>query len=302
LGFFAVAATEALGSGPATSATAAATEASKVRRGRRTGQLYVGERPRATPNRRGAPPGLVRVGRVVRRLLIVAVLGVVAVFGGRAILLAASAGTPDAQATGALPKVTGGQHRIALVLGAGLNGNGTPSAVLRDRIRAGVQLLDRGVVDMLLMSGDNSVDGYSEPSAMRTAAMAQGVPADKIAVDYGGRRTWDSCARAKRVFGVRHTVVVTNDFHRARSVVLCKAAGITVDGAVGTRSSNYGGYYGWLAREMVASWRGAVDAWVHHPAVAVGGRPIDPYDPCAVWGSLSEPDRFVAAHQAPDGC
>jgi SanA protein len=238
---------------------------------------------------------------VLRRLLLIVLAAVVVVFGGRAALLAASSGTPDALAAGELAPVASGQQRAALVLGAGLNHDGTPSAVLRDRIRAGVQLLDRGQVDLLLMSGDNSVDGYSEPSAMRAAAIAQGAPAGQIAVDYGGRRTWDSCARAERIFGIQRAVVVTNDFHRARSIVLCRAAGITVDGAVGTKTTTYAGHPKWVARETLASWRGAFDAWIHHPTVAVGGKPIDPYDPCAVWDSLSAHDRR-SAPTAIDGC
>lgn len=227
---------------------------------------------------------------MLRRLILLVIVMLVAVFGGRAALLVASSGTPNADDLQAVPPRAEG-HRAAIVLGAGLNRNGTPSPVLRDRIRAGVRLIDRGQVDLLLMTGDNSVEGYNEPSAMRRAALAQGVPAEQIAVDYGGRRTWDSCARAHRVFGVRRAIVVTNDFHRARSIVLCRAAGITVDGAVGTRTTSYAGHLGWLARETLASWRGAVDAWVHHPAVAVGGHPIDPYDRCALEASLSATDR-----------
>jgi len=235
---------------------------------------------------------------VLRRLFCLAAIGALVIGGGRAALLVAAAGTPD----GATLPPRHAPHRAALILGAGLNRNGTPSAVLRDRIRAGVQLHERGVVDVLLMSGDNTVDGYSEPSAMRAAALRQGVPAEHIAVDYGGRRTWDSCRRARTIVGVAHVVVVTNDFHRARSVVLCRAAGLTVDGAVGTHTASYAGHRNWLGREVIASWRGVFDAWIHHPAVAIGGDPIDPYDACAVWGSLSEPDRLAAPSSAPDGC
>ncbi|MBO9533726.1 MAG: YdcF family protein [Solirubrobacteraceae bacterium] len=234
---------------------------------------------------------------MLRRLLFLALLGLLAIFGGRLILLGAAHGAPAADE---VPPVADDQHRAALVLGAGLNRNGTPSAVLRDRIREGVALLKAGKADLLLMSGDNSVDRYSEPTAMRKAALALGVPDEQIAVDYGGRRTWDSCVRAHEVFGVRHVIVVTNDFHRARSVVLCRAAGLTVDGAAGTKTTSYAGYKGWIARETIASWRGVADAWIHHPKVAVGGEPIDPYDRCDVWASLSDTDRDTVATSAPD--
>ncbi len=155
---------------------------------------------------------------MLRRIAFLALLGLLAIFGGRLMLLASASGAPAASE---LPRVESGKHRAALVLGAGLNANGTPSPVLRDRIRAGVELLRAGKVDLLLMSGDNSVDRYSEPTAMRRAALDLGAPDEQIAVDYGGRRTWDSCKRAHDIFGVRHVIVVTNDFHRARAVVLC---------------------------------------------------------------------------------
>ncbi|MEH3054564.1 MAG: YdcF family protein [Patulibacter minatonensis] len=237
---------------------------------------------------------------MLRRLLTLALLLAMLAFGGRVLLLVAASGAPDAASATAVRPLPHGQHRAALVLGAGLNRNGTPSAVLRDRIRAGVRLLERDQVDVLLMSGDNSVDGYSEPTAMRKAAIEQGVDPRRVAVDYGGRRTWDSCERARRVFAVQHVVVVTNDFHRARSVVLCRAAGMTVDGAVGTPTGSYAGHLNWVARETVASWRGVVDAWIHHPKVPVGGRSIDLYDACSVWGSLAEADRFTGGTAAPD--
>lgn len=240
-----------------------------------------------------------------RRLVLFAVAGLLVLFGGRALLLAATSGTANAATGGDVGAVAPGKHRAALVFGAGLNRDGAPSALLRDRIKAGKGLLDRGEVDLLLMTGDNSVDGYNEPGTMRQSAIEAGVPASKVAVDYGGVRTWDSCSRARSVFGVREAITVSNDFHRARTVVLCKAAGITVDGAVGTSTAKYPARLraSWQARELLASWRGVYDGWVHHPPVAVGGAPIDAYDPCAVWRSLSGEDRAASPASArPAGC
>lgn len=238
-----------------------------------------------------------------KRLLLLAVVGFIALFGGRALLLAGAAGMADAAAPGDLSAVKVGEHRTAIVFGAGLTRDGQPSALLRDRVRAGETLRRRGQVDLLLMSGDNSRTQYSEPSAMRNLALADGVAREDIAVDYGGRRTWDTCKRAHDVFGVRQAVVVTNDFHRARTVALCTAAGIEIDGAVGTDTGVYAltKRGKWYARETIASWRGAFDAWVRHPDVPVGGKPIDVTDPCAVQASLSTEDR-AATPTPPRGC
>lgn len=228
----------------------------------------------------------------MRTCLVVVFVAILIVFGGRTLLLAGAAGTADAAEAGKVAALPTGELRAAIVFGAGLSVDGQPSALLRDRVRAAEALLRRGDVDVLLMTGANPTDRYNEPSAMRALALADGIPQRQIAVDYGGRRSWDSCARARKVFGVRRAVTVSNDFHRARIVVLCKAAGIEVDGAVGTPTGKYAFWKRgkWYGREVFASWRGAVDAWVRHPGVPVGGKPIDAYDPCAVQASLSPQD------------
>ena len=219
-------------------------------------------------------------------IMTVAIL-LIGIFGGRILLLIAAHDTPDART------LEPGTRRVAIVFGAGLAPDGGPSPLLEDRLLAAEDLLRRGVVDRLLFSGDNSTANYNEPGAMRRAAIARGVSPDVIALDYGGRRTWDSCRRAREIFGVTHAVVVSNDFHRARTVVVCRAAGITVDGQVGTGTGKYprGDRWSWRVRELGASWRGVSDAWINHPDTAVGGTPIDIYDPQAVRDSLSPQDR-----------
>src|SRR5215207_11157598 len=47
-------------------------------------------------------------------------------------------------------------ERLAIVFGAGLRRDGTPTAVLRDRVETATSLYFSGKVEKLLMSGDNS--------------------------------------------------------------------------------------------------------------------------------------------------
>lgn len=201
-----------------------------------------------------------------------------------------------------LPRLQDGERRAALVLGAGLVGE-RPSPLLRDRIDAAIELLDAGRVDMLVMSGDNSTEYHDEPTVMRRYAIDQGVPVEQVAADYAGRRTWDSCARAREVFGIGSAVVVTNAFHVDRAVFTCRAAGMRTVGYSAADSRHaLTDRVSWRLREVAASGRALVDAWVVRPEPAVGGEQLDPWDPCQLRDSLapSDAERDAAAFDALD--
>ena len=119
-------------------------------------------------------------------------------------------------------------HQVALVLGAGLTRDGTPTWFLADRLDAAIRLYRMGKVAGLLMSGDNHTASHDEPGAMRTYAIAHGVPAAAITLDYAGFDTYDSCYRARHIFGVQSAVVVTQGYHAPRAVYLC-SVGINAD-------------------------------------------------------------------------
>lgn len=196
-----------------------------------------------------------------------------------------------------LDRLAGGEQRAAIVPGAGLKDR-RPSPLLRDRIDAAVALLHAGRVDLLLMSGDNTTVYYDEPSAMRRAAIENGAPVQLVAVDYAGRRTWDTCVRARRLFGIRQAVVVTNAFHVDRAVATCSAAGIdTIGYSVDEGEYRLTSRARWRARELAATGRALVDAWWLRPAPAVGGERIDPYDPCEIHASLAPSVQEEAARE-----
>lgn len=119
---------------------------------------------------------------------------------------------------------------IAIVLGAGLERDGRPSAVLADRVRTAAALYHAGKVRKLLMTGDNRFAWYNEPASMGEYALALGVPAEDIVYDYAGRRTYDSCYRARHIFGITDAVIVTQRFHQPRAVYLCRQMGINAVG------------------------------------------------------------------------
>jgi SanA protein len=117
-------------------------------------------------------------------------------------------------------------RRVAIVFGAGLWHDGTPTPVLRDRVETAANLYFDGKVEKLLMSGDNRFVDYNEPEAMRQHALSLGVPDDAIVLDYAGRRTYDTCYRARDIFGVQSAILVTQGFHLPRALFLCNMLGV----------------------------------------------------------------------------
>ena len=147
---------------------------------------------------------------------------------------------------------------VAVVFGAGLV-DGAPSAYLAHRLDAAAALYRSHRVRALLVTGDNSRTNYNEPAAMRSYLAAHGVPADRVVLDYAGFDTWDSCARARRIFGVERAVLVSQAFHIPRALVLCRAAGLTVYGVGVDERHDVTWYYGG-AREVGADDKAVLDA------------------------------------------
>jgi SanA protein len=167
---------------------------------------------------------------------------------------------------------------VALILGAGLNRDGTAGVVLRDRVETGVELYFAGKVEKLLMSGDNSTEFYDEPGAMLEYALSLGVPEEDIILDFAGRRTYDSCYRAKAIFGLEDLIVVTQAFHLPRALFICNAFDITATGVVAD-DANYRlrSYTYWWVREIFASIKAYWDVLIEHPVPILG--PPEPIFP-----------------------
>lgn len=162
-------------------------------------------------------------------------------------------------------------QRVALVLGAGLNRDGTPGVVLQDRVETAAELYFSGKVEKILMSGDNSTDYYDEPGAMQDYALSLGVPQEDIALDFAGRRTYDSCYRAKAIFGIDQLIVVTQAFHLPRAIFLCNTLGIEAEG-VPADDANYrrSSYTFWWVREVLATVKAYWDVFITHPQPILG--------------------------------
>lgn len=168
--------------------------------------------------------------------------------------------------------------RVAIVFGAGLQRDGTPSPVLQDRVDAAVQLYKSGKVEKLLMSGDNRFVDYNEPGAMQAFAIKLGVPQEDIVLDYAGRRTYDTCYRALHIFGVKEAILVTQRYHLPRALFTCNGIGLKANGV--SADLRYYRKYSriiWNTRELPATTVAFWQVWFSHPLPVLGdAEPIFP--------------------------
>lgn len=155
-----------------------------------------------------------------------------------------------------------GPAQVVIVPGAGVYPDGTLGRPVEERVRAAVALHEAGLVEKILLSGDNGTSTYNEPDAMRQAVLEAGVPAADVFTDYAGFSTWHTMRRARDVFGVDDAIVVTQGVYAARTVDLGVAAGLDVEGYVVSEG-------GRRAREWLARVRGLGEATLR-PRVTPG--------------------------------
>lgn len=161
--------------------------------------------------------------------------------------------------------------RLAIVFGAGLRRDGSPTAILRDRVETAADLYFRGKVEKILMSGDNRFEDYNEPGAMRQYALSLGVPDSAIALDFAGRRTYDTCYRAKAIFEVDEALLVTQKFHLPRALFLCNALGLNAYGIEANNNSYRNrSLVIWNIREQIATVGAFIDVYVSNPLPVLG--------------------------------
>lgn len=163
----------------------------------------------------------------------------------------------------------------AIVFGAGYWPDGRLSDALTDRLETAIELYQTGKVNKLLLTGDNRFIHYNEPAAMAQYALARGVPFEDLVLDYAGRRTYDSCYRAKAIFGVDQAILVTQRFHLPRALFICDRIGLDSIGIVADRHQYV--YIRWYRlRELLALARAWLDvSWLHPLPVLGDPIPVD---------------------------
>jgi SanA protein len=166
-------------------------------------------------------------------------------------------------------------HRqAALVLGCSkLLASGRPNLFFRYRIEAAAALYHAGKADYLIVSGDNHRHGYDEPTDMREALIAAGVPGERVYRDYAGFRTLDSVVRAREIFGQREIVIVSQPFHNERAIFIARGRGIDAIGFNAADVARFGGLRT-KAREHLARCKTVLDVWLLGTAPKFLGPPV----------------------------
>ncbi len=141
---------------------------------------------------------------------------------------------------------------VAVVLGAQVRPDGTPSRFLRGRLEVARRLHADGRVERVVVSGDDRAASCHEARAMRDWLVAAGVPAAAVELDRYGYDTYDTCWRARHVLGLRSVVLVSQTYHLPRALLTCRLLGLAAVGVGDESVRGTGPWRSGVVRERFA--------------------------------------------------
>ena len=119
---------------------------------------------------------------------------------------------------------------VGVVLGAQVYPDGVPSPFLAARLEVALRLYRAGRVQRLIVSGDNAAPEYDEPLAMRRYLLDAGVPEQDVSEDPDGYDTYETCLRAREVYGLRRFTLISQTYHLPRTVGTARLLGLDAVG------------------------------------------------------------------------
>ena len=146
---------------------------------------------------------------------------------------------------------------VAVVFGAKVTADGTPSTSLRHRLNTAVELYRTGSVKRLLMSGGVGESGVDEAVAMKAAAVSAGVPASAILLDHEGVDTDATVANTMGQFddiGAKRVIAVSQFYHLPRIKLAYLAEGLDVRTVPATGNDFIVQTPRYVLREVPAFW------------------------------------------------
>ncbi|MFI5492014.1 vancomycin high temperature exclusion protein [Actinoplanes sp. NPDC051859] len=157
---------------------------------------------------------------------------------------------------------------VVLVLGTAVaDDRQQPGDRLTGRLETAAELVRSGRARKILVSGDGGGDSGDETAAMTSYLTGQlGIDPQHVVADPFGLDTYDSCARARDVYGLTRALVVTQSDHLSRAVALCRRLGMDADG-VAARCADCSTFLlaGKAVRDYLACTKAAWDAIRNRP-------------------------------------
>lgn len=130
------------------------------------------------------------------------------------------------------------RYDAVVVLGAALMKDGTVTPLLANRVKRGIERWHQHPEAKLIMSGGQGSDELQpESHAMRAFALAQGVPEEAILVEDRSATTHENIAFSEALrekeglVSEGRLLVVSDDYHVFRALLIACALGIAADGA-----------------------------------------------------------------------
>ncbi|MCP4501371.1 MAG: hypothetical protein GY822_15540 [Deltaproteobacteria bacterium] len=160
---------------------------------------------------------------------------------------------------------------VGLVLGTTPGKKSNPNQFFSLRMDSAAALFHAGKVRALLVSGANTSRHYNETKAMEDALVARGVPRLAITRDEAGLRTLDSIIRAKKIFGLKEVVVVSQRFHLERALFLADHHGLVTTGFA-TAGVDFRNHLGIRFREVLARVKANIDVVIDTPPRFLGNQ------------------------------
>lgn len=119
-----------------------------------------------------------------------------------------------------------GRARVAIVLGAAVRPDGTPSPTLALRVRRGVALWRAGRVDRLCLTGGIGLHGAAEAEVAAALARALGVPQAALILEASSVDTNGNIARALPLLPPGAVLtLVSNRWHLPRAWLIARLHG-----------------------------------------------------------------------------
>ncbi len=138
------------------------------------------------------------------------------------------------------------RYDVAIVLGALVHPDGTPSAAMRRRVGHAVALHRAGQARYILLSGGGSPP---EAEAMEARALAAGVDRSRLLLETRSRNTVENALFSLALLDPgRRVVVVTDSWHLPRALHVFRRLGADASGSAPPLPSGLG-YWRALARE-----------------------------------------------------